>query len=213
MRSNFLAWIVTDEAAAASKGKSRKLAASFNHSNISSIAHYTCAAVPHIAGLINRPSMSFGDQLIINTVYLAMGPIFVHEPSTSRRGKAKDSGTATWALMKTLRTEALACLRIVFAKYEAQRQWILQEILQHLGKSIEAGSTNTRYQLADGTSINTLSALFLQLVQACSHGVGTAIRKMRSRDVDLETGEQQNPQAIADQVSGVSRQLLTIAGV
>lgn len=156
--------------------------------------------MPHIAGLINKPSMSFGDQLIFNTVYLAIGTVFVHEPSSSRRGKAKDSGTATWAVMKSLRTEALACLRIVFAKYEAQRQWILQEILQLLGKSIEAGSTNTRYQLADGTSINTLSALFLQLVQACSHGVGSAIRKLRSRNVDLETGEQQDPHVTAEQV-------------
>lgn len=144
--------------------------------------------------------MSFGDQLIINTVYLAIGPVFVHEPQTTRRGKGKDSGTATWAVMKTLRTEALGCLRVVFAKYEAQRQWILEEILGHLGKSIEAGSAHTRYQLADGTTINTLSALFLQLVQAFSHGIGPAIRKMHSRNVDLETGEQQNPQATIDEV-------------
>ncbi|BEI91569.1 uncharacterized protein CcaverHIS019_0403890 [Cutaneotrichosporon cavernicola] len=199
--SNFLAWLVTDEAAAAAKGKSKKHISSFNNPSVSSIAHFTCAAVPHITGLINKPNMTFGDQLIINAVYLAIGPVFVHEPTTARRGKAKTTGTATWAVMKTLRTDALGCLRVVFAKYENQRQWILEEILMHLGKSIESGSTNTRYQLADGGSINTLSALFLQLVQAFSHGVGPAIRKLRSRNIDLETGEPQNPQAVAEEES------------
>ncbi|CAK9787000.1 hypothetical protein CC85DRAFT_288268 [Cutaneotrichosporon oleaginosum] len=199
IRSNYLAWIVTDEASAAAKGKSKKDTASFNNPFLSSIAHFTSAAVPHITGLINKHNVTFGEQLIINAVYLALGPVFVHEPA--RRGKAKAPGTATWALMKTLRTDALGCLRVIFAKYENQRQWILQEIIDGLGKSIDSGSTNTRYQLADGTSINILSALFLQLVQAFSFGVGPAIRKLRSRNIDIETGEPQNAEAVAEEES------------
>jgi cohesin loading factor subunit SCC2 len=201
IRSNFLAWLVTDEAATAAKAKAKRHTASFSNGSIASIAHFTSAAVPHITGLINKPSVTFGDQLIINAVFLAIGPIFVHEPSTARRGKAKTSGTATWALMKTLRTDALGCLRVVFAKYDNQRQWILEEVIGQLSKSVDAGVTNTPYQLADGGSINILSALFLQLCQAYSYGVGPAIRKLRSRNIDLETGEPQNPQAIAEEVS------------
>lgn len=34
----------------------------------------------------------------------------------------------------------------IFARYEEQRQWIIEEILGSLGKSLEQGSAQTRYQ-------------------------------------------------------------------
>lgn len=111
MQSNYLAHLVNEEATAVAKGKSAKFSASFQHHTLSSIAQSTCAAVPQIASLISRRDMSFSDSLVIQIVYLAIGPVFVHEPAV-RRGKGRDSAAgASWSVMKSLRMEAMACLR------------------------------------------------------------------------------------------------------
>lgn len=44
-------------------------------------------------------------------------------------------------------------------------------------------------RLANGSSIHTISALLLQLVQASTHGVASRIRKLRSSLLEMETGE------------------------
>lgn len=49
-------------------------------------------------------------------------------------------------------------------------------------------------RLSNGSSINTLSALLLQLIQASSHGVGDRIRKLRSSQFDYDAPDQQDVQ-------------------
>lgn len=187
MASDYLATLVFNEASAIGKHKASKYAASFSSPSLASIAQSTSLAVPHIASLVSRPDMSFSDSLVIRTVYLAIGPVFVREPA-SRRTKGREGvvGGPTTAVMKSLRMDAMGCLRGVFAKYEDQRQWIIEEILGSLGKSHEQGAGQHRFQLSNGSSISTLSALLLQLVQALSHGVRRRIRKQRTAQYDRE---------------------------
>lgn len=138
---------MTNEASTASKAKSSRKAMLFDNSSLASIAQSTCGAVPHIAKLVSRTDMTFSDTLVIQTIYLAVGAIFVKEPP-SRRGRSKSDGSGgpTWSVMKSLRTDSLACLRGAFAKYEDQRQWILEEILGSLGRNQEQGSGQSSFQ-------------------------------------------------------------------
>ncbi|KAL7420405.1 Sister chromatid cohesion protein 2 [Cryptotrichosporon argae] len=181
--SSYLAQLVQDEA----DGKGRpKLSPYFKHPQLSSIAQIACTAIPHIANLISRSDFSFSEQLVIQTVYLAIGPVFIAEPA-GKKGKKEATGNAgTGAVIKTLRMEALACLRGAFAKYEAQRKWIIEEILGSLVKISEQSNAQTRFQLADGSSIHVLSALLLQLIQASAHGVAARVRKLRASILELE---------------------------
>jgi cohesin loading factor subunit SCC2 len=119
MHSSYLAVVVSNEAAAVGKGKSsKKLSALFANPSLSSIAQATCAAVPHIASLVSRRDMSFSDDLVIKTVYLAKSPVFIREPA-SRRTKGREGvvGGPTTALMKSLRMEAMGCLRGVSSRH------------------------------------------------------------------------------------------------
>lgn len=43
-------------------------------------------------------------------------------------------------------------------------------------------------RLGDGTSMNTITALLLQLIQASSHGVTARIKKLRGNASELEQG-------------------------
>lgn len=112
LSSNFLAHVVSEEASAAARAKASRKVTLFENDDLASIAQYTCGAVPHIAKLIARPSMSFSESLVIQTVYLAIGPLFVKAPSRGRgRPKSEGTGGPTWSVMKSLRADALGCLR------------------------------------------------------------------------------------------------------
>jgi len=111
LNSTFLAHIVNTEAAASARTKSSKKLMLFDNTALASLSQSTCGALPHIANLIARPDMSFSDSLLIQTVYLAVPPVFVREPAT-RKGRKIDGGAGpTWSVMKSIRTHALACLR------------------------------------------------------------------------------------------------------
>ncbi|KAL1405358.1 Sister chromatid cohesion protein 2 [Vanrija albida] len=217
VNSNRLALVVNAEASAAANGRSRKADPLFKNGNISSIAQATCAAVPHIAGLLDRPDMSLSEELFTSTVYMAIGPVFVREPAT-RRGKKDGGNGPAWSVMKSLRTESLGCLRGAFAHYEDQRLWIIDMILQSLSKVQEQGSAQPHFQLSNGNSIHTLSALLLQLVQASSYGVGSRIRRLRrsaeasSEIPDPEKAQQGEIQILGEAFDAALRSTKTIAG-
>ena len=111
IQSSYLYHLASAESNAAASAKaSRKPSTQFTHETLASIAQSTCAAVPHISTLVNRHNLSFSDSLVIQTVYLSLGPVFVHEPAVPR-GRGKDSGGPSWSVMRSLKMEALGCLR------------------------------------------------------------------------------------------------------
>lgn len=110
MTSRFLSHLVSQETAA-KQSKSLKLSPFFKHPSLSAIAQATAAALPRLSSLISRADMSFSDSLVIQTVYLAVAPLFISEPVSRKRESKGASRKAGWGVMKSMRVEALACLR------------------------------------------------------------------------------------------------------
>jgi cohesin loading factor subunit SCC2 len=110
INSRYLSHLVQSETS--SRSSKAQKSSPFAHPALSSIAQSASAAFQHLSALISRTDLSFSDSLVIQTVYLATAPLFVTEPSTARRVGAKDkSGKAEGGVMKSLRIEALGCLR------------------------------------------------------------------------------------------------------
>ncbi|ORY23265.1 hypothetical protein BCR39DRAFT_549569 [Naematelia encephala] len=169
------------------KGKPTGAASLLQQPNIALIARSCCSAVPHLTSLLKRTDVAFSDSLVIQTVYLALSPLFIAEPTVKKSKKKESAAVASesgLSVIKALRMEALACLRAVFTRYEEQRQWIVEEILGSVVNVSDQSKAQTRYQLPNGTSIHTLSALLLQIIQASAFGVSDRIRKLRSNAID-----------------------------
>ncbi|KAI1297436.1 Sister chromatid cohesion protein 2 [Mortierella claussenii] len=66
-----------------------------------------------------------------------------------------------------LRQAGSNLLRTLFAKFEAHRVWVLEEILSLLIKLPHGKRASRCYRLADGSKIHSSSALLMHLVQAC----------------------------------------------
>ena len=84
-----------------------------------------------------------------------------------------------------------------FARYEAQRQWIIEEILSSIVKIPDQSGPRMRFQyvlsqhsadqrLANGSSIHIMSALLLQLLQASAYGAVARVRALRSSVLEAE---------------------------
>lgn len=106
--SSLLAHLVELEAPVCGKGKSKATTANFKHPSLSSISAALTSAMPHMTTLISRPDVTFSDTLIIQAVYLSLGPFSIDEPAQKKRAKEATLGRS---IMKTLRVEALGCLR------------------------------------------------------------------------------------------------------
>nr|KIR48435.1 cohesin loading factor subunit SCC2 [Cryptococcus bacillisporus CA1280] len=180
--SSTLTHVVQEELANSKKGKlSMPLSPYFHNVTISAIAQSICSTLPRLTSMVSRESFAFSESLIIQIVYLAKEPLFVVDP-----GAKKKSEKEGMAIVKTLRMEALSLLRGAFARYEGQRQWIIEEILSSLVGIPGQSHGQTHFQLANGKSIHALSALLLQLVQASAYGAIAKIRKLHSSAADME---------------------------
>jgi cohesin loading factor subunit SCC2 len=110
INSCFLSHLVSVESASR-KSKTLKTSPLFANSLLSAIAQSAIASYQHLSTLNSRPDLSFSDSLVIQTVYLATAPLFVTEISAARKTGAKDKAGKEGGVMKSLRMEALACLR------------------------------------------------------------------------------------------------------
>jgi cohesin loading factor subunit SCC2 len=97
MTSRYLIHVVQSEVIA-KQSKSLKLSPFFRHTAMSSIAQAVAGALPHLSSLTSRPDLSFSDTLVIQTVYLAISPLFITEPPTRRREGKSGAGQA-WGVM------------------------------------------------------------------------------------------------------------------
>ncbi|WVR03096.1 hypothetical protein IAU60_000086 [Kwoniella sp. DSM 27419] len=193
--STYLAYILALEISATTQ-RSKVLPAGsphFAHPSLSSLAQSICSALPRLAALIAKPSLALSDSLVIQTVYLAIGPMFVSEP-TMKKSKVKEiAGSPGSSMMKALKLEALGCLRGTFARYEEQRHWIVEEILSSLIRVPGQNHAQNLFQLGNGKSIHTISALLLQLIQASAYGTAARVRKLHSTAADMDIVDPQAP--------------------
>jgi cohesin loading factor subunit SCC2 len=83
------------------------------------------AVLPRINALVNAESVAMSDSIIIQTVYIAIGPFFVVEPGTDQDSSSKSSSkkekekesvvnkTLGKSAMRGLRLDALSLIRSV----------------------------------------------------------------------------------------------------
>ncbi|KAG9315547.1 hypothetical protein JVU11DRAFT_3168 [Chiua virens] len=138
---------------------------------------------PFLALILSFPAdgVSMSDAIIIQAVYIAIAPFFVVESAESdTKGKRENVVLSTLgnSAMRGLRLDALSIIRSVFANYEEQRSWIIEEILTSLIKLSNSHKKAGQFRLRDGRSIRTASALLLQLVQTSARDVRTAARRI-----------------------------------
>ncbi|KAF9488996.1 hypothetical protein BDN71DRAFT_1531854 [Pleurotus eryngii] len=139
------------------------------------------SVLPRVNSLINAETVAMSDSIIIQAVYIAIGPFFVVDSGEGDTKGKKDSvvlNTFGKSAMRGLRLDALALIRSIFANHEEQRSWIIEEILSSLIKLSDAKQKAGQFRLRDGRSIRTISALLLQLVQTSAHDVGLEARRI-----------------------------------
>ncbi|KAF8552743.1 hypothetical protein OG21DRAFT_1477602 [Imleria badia] len=138
------------------------------------------AALPRINSLFSADGISMSDAIIIQAVYIAIGPFFVVESESDSKGKRENVVLSTLgnSAMRGLRLDALSIIRSVFANHEDQRSWIIEEILSSLIKLSNSHKKAGQFRLRDGRSIRTVSALLLQLVQTSARDVRIAARRI-----------------------------------
>ncbi|KAI0265712.1 hypothetical protein BC834DRAFT_970070 [Gloeopeniophorella convolvens] len=151
---------------------------------VADVLQALAGVLPRVGALVRGDAVAMSDALVIQAVYIAIGPFFVVEADAAGAGEAGSSkarraeGGFGAIAMRGLRLEALALLRSIFANYEEQRSWIIEEILSSLIKLSDTKQKAGQFRLRDGRSIRTVSALLLQLVQTSAHGVRVQSKRL-----------------------------------
>ncbi|KAJ7457662.1 hypothetical protein B0H11DRAFT_208709 [Mycena galericulata] len=164
------------------------------------------AVLPRLSTLVNAEAVAMSDSIIIQAVYIAIGPFFVIDAGEDGdKKKEKESAvirTFGKSAMRGLRLDALSLIRAIFANHDDQREWIIEEILTSLIKLSDTKQKAGQFRLRDGRSIRTVSALLLQLVQTSAHDV-----RITAQDI---AKERQNKIALRRQESFSENQSQTL---
>ena len=90
---------------------------------LSNIFHAITSALPRINDLVCADLMAMSEAIIIQAVYIAIGPFFVMDASVDNRGKDKrDSvvlSTFGVSAMRGLRLDALGLIRSVSTQFSS----------------------------------------------------------------------------------------------
>jgi cohesin loading factor subunit SCC2 len=126
-----------------------------HRAQIAEVFQVLTSVLPRINNLVCADTVTMSDSIIIQGVYIAIGPFFVTEAGASDSKGKKESfvmNTLGQTAMRGLRMEALSLIRSVsfisvvdaafiiweilqiFANHEEQRPWIIEEILSSLIK-------------------------------------------------------------------------------
>ncbi|KAG8956027.1 Sister chromatid cohesion protein 2 [Tulasnella sp. 424] len=143
---------------------------------VGEIFHSLCAVLPRINSLVTRTDLAMSDSIIIQAVYISLGPFFNIDFGVDPKSSKEKTSFAVIALggsaaLRALRLSSLSLIRSIFAYYPDQRTWIIEEILASLIQIPNLKSKSGQFRLRDGHSIHTISALLLQLVQTSAHDV------------------------------------------
>ncbi|KZT11764.1 uncharacterized protein LAESUDRAFT_733751 [Laetiporus sulphureus 93-53] len=155
---------------------------SVHRQQVAEIFQAISSVTPRVTDLICADTMAMSETIIIQAVYIAIGPFFVVENSENEGKGKKDSAflnTLGSSAMRGLRLDALSLIRSIFANHEDQRAWIIEEILSSLIKLSDTRQKAGQFRLRDGRSIRTVSALLLQLVQTSAHDINAEARVLR----------------------------------
>ncbi|KAG8691558.1 Sister chromatid cohesion protein 2 [Ceratobasidium sp. 423] len=142
------------------------------------------ALLPRITALANH---GISETMVIQAVFIGIGPFFVVEMTSEKGSKVdkKNSGRIQVldvlggpTSMRGLRLAALGLVRALFAAYESQRPWIVEEILGSLIKLPDMKLKAGQFKLRDGATIHVVSALLFQLVQTSAHDVRIHAQKL-----------------------------------
>lgn len=158
--------------------------------------------LPRVTALLKVEDMP--EAILIKAVYISIGPFFVdlqqQESTTSSRsrakGKAKEVTSPGFVALKTIRLAAFALIRVVYARYSAQRQWIVEEILTSLTQMPD--KKKKAYVLKNGKCIQTVSALLFHLVQSTAHHVVPKVRLKIERLQSDAGNSEDDPEALED---------------
>ncbi|KAF8607050.1 hypothetical protein BDV93DRAFT_436800 [Ceratobasidium sp. AG-I] len=161
--------------------------ASVHRSLLGEIFRTLNAALPRITALANH---GVSETMVIQAAFIGIGPFFVVEATPEKSSKAsaaeKKNGARFHVLdvlggstsMRGLRLAALGLVRALFAGYESQRAWIVEEILGSLIKLPDMKLKAGQFKLRDGATIHVVSALLFQLVQTSAHDVRIHAQKL-----------------------------------
>ncbi|GAA5904538.1 hypothetical protein JCM6882_004901 [Rhodosporidiobolus microsporus] len=151
---------------------------------VAEVAEGVQGAVEALARLVRREEL--GEELVISLAYLGLEPFFhdvAPSASSSKSSKATSSDSPLAAAAKTLRMSSLSLVQALYGRYGEQRQWMLEEVLGNLGRGEVAtgggksGKGRGAIRLRTGSSIRTISALLLHLVQTPPADLSFAVRK------------------------------------
>ncbi|KAF9046656.1 hypothetical protein BJ165DRAFT_1369666 [Panaeolus papilionaceus] len=162
--------------------KNSHTSASGHRQQLGELFQVVSSVIPRVNNLINAESVAMSDSIIIQAVYIAIGPFFVVDAGGDSDAKAKKDNVVIKTLgksaMRGLRLDALSLIRSIFANHQDQRSWIIEEILTSLIKLSDSKQKAGQFRLRDGRSIRTVSALLMQLVQTSAHDVRIQARKI-----------------------------------
>lgn len=163
----------------------------------SSITEAFAATVPLATRLFRQEAMS--EEIVIPTTYFALSPFF-HEAAVVA-GKGKAAPNVVDRGMKAIRMASLGLVRVLFGRYVAQRESIIDEVLLNVSRvesmrkgkgavgydfSLRSELGLTRCRLRNGTTIHTVSALLLHLVQTCPSDLAPTMHsKLVTQDVEM----------------------------
>jgi cohesin loading factor subunit SCC2 len=124
---------------------------------IASLIHQSKKALTLFADFLSR--IEVPESPINSALFFAAKLIFVENAHNER-----DSAVGS-AKFEPARRGAMDVLAKIFARYPAQRSYILDQILGSLEKLPSTRQSARQFKLADGKNIQLLTALVLQLVQ------------------------------------------------
>ena len=167
--------------------------------------------ISRLNSLLKRPRLSFSDHIVIQGVYLALASFFSASNTSGKTGKGKHSEDER---MRNLRLSGMGTLRVasriiwywssltlqLFARYETQRQWIIEETLGSLARFANQDMRFTSvwpsnhlfysltYRLTHGGSTHMSSALLILLVQTSASAAAHRVRASLAPEPEATDG-------------------------
>ena len=171
---------------------SKFLTASNNRKSIIPVLNGTTKCMRLLGDLLVKTD--FDETAISSVEYLCKTIMFAENTGTEKESALGIQN------FETLRRCAMDVLAKIFTKYDAQRQFIFDEILQSLEKLPATKQSARQYRLPDSKPIQLVSALLMRLVQTSATQNDKALR-LRSKTQNDEDEENEEEKEFEDQSS------------